>query len=304
MKIEDLETQPEDFAGLEHEQTTDGTGMYPLKKPIHLKTYLAGLMLPAALIHVISFWGLYSFLRHRSLEHVTFLLACSIPPLLLSSLYLLLARRDDIKRIGRRYFSRYERGRRFVIGLVISWAASGAWIYYVVERWQILSLPAGTMLLAAALLCGNVILTRMTYELASYIMFGILTWLIGVVSFTVCHELLLLSPLHSFKYNWLIAQVISFVLCVLFAFITNRVFVFSNKGNFWMDMVRFFGSRIVSTLAFEVAPMHILIDWMHVDDVIAKFVGAFLVTIANYFLSKFFVFRGRGELPEDPEGGL
>ncbi|NLF21439.1 MAG: GtrA family protein, partial [Clostridiaceae bacterium] len=87
----------------------------------------------------------------------------------------------------------------------------------------------------------------------------------------------------------------SFVLAVLFAFFTNRLFVFSERGNFWVDMVLFFASRIVSTLVFEFGAMYVLINLLQQNRELSKFFGSFLVTIANYFISKYFVFRKRGK---------
>mgnify|MGYP001308170390 CR=1 FL=1 len=286
-----------------HEAEQDGTGMYPLKEKIKLLPYLLKLMLPAALIHLLSFWALYSSGKSRGTEGTALLLRSSILPFILASLYLLFMNRSAIRETGRRYFTRFERGRRFVIGCVISLAAAGAVLYYVVYLWELLSLPAAHLFLAAALIAGNLILTVLSYELASYLMFGILTWLISVGSFTALDALLNASPLKDFSYTWMIAQTGSFILAVLFAFLTNRSLVFTKKGNFLSDMLRFFGSRIFSTLFFEALPMYILINLLNVDNVISKFVGAFLVTIANYFLSKFFVFRGGTQKDEGKQEG-
>lgn len=303
MSKESDEFKLEAFKLPEHEERLDGTGMYPLKEPLPLKPYFLTLMLPAAFIHLLLFAVLYALTLARGTSGTPLMLVTSIPPLLLAWLFLLLRRKNDISVLGKSWFTRYERGRRFVISLVISLGASGAFLYYAVMRWQLFSLPLGHVLLAAALICGNLLLTWMPYELASYIMFGVLTWLVGVVSFTVLDGLIKLTPWGTYAYIWLIPQTISFILCVLFAYLTNRAFVFTKKGGFFSDMIRFFGSRIVSTLVFEVLPMYALINILDTDEVIAKFVGAFLVTIANYFISKFFVFRGGTLQPEDKRGG-
>lgn len=303
MKKEHLLPEAEDLIMPGHAAELDGTGMYPMKKRINIKSFIVALLLPAALIHILSFWALYASFRRPGPDRPAAMTLVSLLPLVLSSLYLFMARRPQWSRSGMKFFTRYERGRRFVIGLVISFAAAGGFLYFVVAKWHILTLGTATMLLAFCLLCGNVILTYMPYELASYIMFGVLTWLVSVVSFSVFDGMIKLSPLSGFAYSWTISQTGSFILCVLFAFVTNRVFVFTQKGSFMADMLKFFGSRIVSTLVFEVGAMYILINLLHVDNVISKFVGAFLVTIANYFLSKFFVFRGGEALAEEKDEG-
>lgn len=279
----------------DHEMAQDATGMYPLKQAIALKHYVLTLLLPAAVIHILGFGSVYGLLRSNGLGDVTLLVAASLPGLLLSSLFLLMARRDDLRRLGRSFFTRYERGRRFVIGLVISWTASVAFLFFVSYRWNLLSLWPATILLAAGLILGNTVLVWLNYELSSYIMFGVLTWLVSVVSFSIFDLLVLSSFLARFSWSWVVSQTGSFVLAVLFAFFTNRLFVFSERGNFWVDMVLFFASRIVSTLVFEFGAMYVLINLLQQNRELSKFFGSFLVTIANYFISKYFVFRKRGK---------
>lgn len=88
----------------DHEMAQDATGMYPLKQAIALKHYVLTLLLPAAVIHILGFGSVYGLLRSNGLGDVTLLVAASLPGLLLSSLFLLMARRDDLRRLGRSFY--------------------------------------------------------------------------------------------------------------------------------------------------------------------------------------------------------
>ena len=70
-------------------------------------------------------------------------------------------------------------------------------------------------------------------EILLYLFFGILTMAVSIVSYAICNAV--------FKINALIANVISWILAVLFAFYTNRIWVFYSKTNsmrgpHWQDM--------------------------------------------------------------------
>ncbi len=274
-----------------HEATLDGTGMYPLRRKIAFKTYLITLLIPAAVIHLLVFFALQAFLKRFALSDLALSLASGLPALFLSSLYLFIARKADWREQGLKFFTRYERGRRFVIGTVISWTGAIGFLYFVFLRWGILTLAQTHAVLALGLIVGNLILIRLDYELSSYIMFGVLTWIVSVLSFSIADRLVLASPLGAYAWSWNVSQTISFILAVLFAFVTNRLFVFSSRSGFWRDMLGFFSGRILATLVFEYGTLFVMINLLKQNRELAKFIGSFLVTIANYFISKYFVFR-------------
>ncbi len=276
-----------------HEARMDGTGMYPLKQPIDLKTYLLTTLLPAGVIHVLSFLLLEAFLGGRGLGQLALVLVTGLPSLFLATLYVVLTQREAIKRLGTAFFTRYEEGRRLVIGAVISWGASFGFVYFVYYRWELAGLTAVMLLLAAALLLGNLIIAWITYELASYILFGLLTWLVSVISFGLTDRLVLASPIGPWAWSWLISKTVSFILAVLFAFVTNRMLVFEAKGEFWRDLLSFFSGRILTTLVFEYGTLFVMVNLLSLDRELANFVGSFLVTIANYFVSKYLIFTDK-----------
>ena len=88
-----------------------------------------------------------------------------------------------------------------------------------------------------------------------------------------------------------VANIISWVAAVTFAYFTNRKFVFESKNP---DMLKeasaFVGAR-VATLLMDMLCMFIMVTCMGLSDKIAKLVVQVIVTVANYVVSKIFVFR-------------
>lgn len=148
---------------------------------------------------------------------------------------------------------------------------------------------------------GNLVLTLMSYELMLYLIFGVLTTVVSIGSFTICEMLMvaLIGAAAGKGFAWLIPQTVSFVLAVLFGFFTNRRWVFFSKGPIWQELVAFAGSRIVTSLILEYGGLFILVNVFGMASVPAKIVGSFLVVIANYFISKFWIFNR--EKPGDGE---
>ncbi len=97
------------------------------------------------------------------------------------------------------------------------------------------------------------------------------------------------------------ANVLSWVVTVLFAYVTNKVLVFESRSWEWQLVVReavsFFGSR-AATGVFEILafPAFYYIGlnqpMLGVDGLPAKILTSVIVMVLNYICSKLFVFRG------------
>ena len=122
-------------------------------------------------------------------------------------------------------------------------------------------------------------------EILLYLVFGVLTTLVDwVVSFALYR-----TPLNTH-----VANVIAWVAAVLFAYITNRVWVFESKREGLRAIARelgvFAGGR-VATLVMQELVFLALHDLLHVSEYIVKVIAAVLVVIGNYAISKWLVFR-------------
>ena len=125
-------------------------------------------------------------------------------------------------------------------------------------------------------------------EIVNYLIVGGLT---TVVSLSVYYlsVLTFLDPRNPVQLQT--ANVLSWICAVTFAYFTNRIFVFESKNpNIAKEAAAFFASRLGSLL-MDMAMMFAMVTVMGMSDKIAKMIVQVAVTIANYVLSKLFVFR-------------
>ena len=120
-------------------------------------------------------------------------------------------------------------------------------------------------------------------ELTNYIIFGILTTIINIAIY-----LFLTSLFHI---NYIISNIIAWVLSVIFAYVTNRKLVFeSENNNIFKERFLFYSSRIL-TVIIDTALMILFIDILSFENTFSKIVVAIIVIILNYLLSKILVFN-------------
>ena len=124
-------------------------------------------------------------------------------------------------------------------------------------------------------------------EIILYLVFGVLTTVVSIASYYICTKTFL-DPKDGFQIQ--VANVISWILSVTFAYITNKLFVFESHGNVFKEAFKFYASRL-STLACDMALMYLLVTVMHFGDLPVKIFVQFVVIAANYVLSKLVVFK-------------
>lgn len=120
-------------------------------------------------------------------------------------------------------------------------------------------------------------------ELILYVVFGTFTFFVNLISYFFFENVL--------GVNYLISNIIAWFLSVLFAYITNRIWVFESKSpDILKEMSLFFGGRIFSG-AIDTALMYAFIDILLIGDEISKIVVQVVVIILNYVFSKLIVFK-------------
>ena len=131
-------------------------------------------------------------------------------------------------------------------------------------------------------------------EIVNYIIFGVLT---TVVSLIVKYGLLftVLDATNTIQLE--VAVVLSWVAACSFAYGTNRRFVFKSKSsNIAKEMAMFFGARLV-TLGLEAVLMGFFINLLGFNSNTQVFIWTMviqaIVIVANYVLSKLFVFANK-----------
>lgn len=125
-------------------------------------------------------------------------------------------------------------------------------------------------------------------EIINYLIFGVLT---TIVSLSVYYGLTfaVLDPNNAISLQ--IANIISWIAGVTFAYITNRKFVFNSKSKaLFKEVSSFVGARII-TLLMDMLTMFIGVTILKCNDKIVKLMAQVIVVISNYLFSKIFVFR-------------
>lgn len=88
-----------------------------------------------------------------------------------------------------------------------------------------------------------------------------------------------------------IANIISWIGGVAFAYVTNRTIVFKSENrNILKEIIAFTSARVL-TLFLDMGVMFVLVTVMEVDYNISKLISTVLVTVGNYFISKLLVFK-------------
>ena len=124
------------------------------------------------------------------------------------------------------------------------------------------------------------------WDIISYLFFGGLTTVVNYVVYLPCFNLLGMSAAVS--------NVIAWAAAVLFAFLTNKPFVFKSHDwsakTVWPEFTKFVGCRIGSGV-LETAIIFVTVDVLAWDGNWMKLITSVLVVILNYFASKLLVFR-------------
>lgn len=148
-------------------------------------------------------------------------------------------------------------------------------------------------------------------EIINYLVFGVLTTAVDFVVYTP------LTAIFGADFKlvgvvpwYIVTSVIAWVAAVLFAYVTNKLWVFEERdwsaGKVVGELAVFAGGR-VATLLIQLFLMWLMIDATHLDktalfawgaglvglqgDIVVKAIVAVVVVILNYVISKLFVFK-------------
>jgi putative flippase GtrA len=125
-------------------------------------------------------------------------------------------------------------------------------------------------------------------EVIRYLIVGVLTTVVSLVTYYIC-VITILDPKVALELQ--IANIISWICSVAFAYITNRIFVFKSKSKkLFKEITSFVSSRIV-TLLLDMGIMFLMVTLLNMNDKISKIIVQVIVIVLNYVLSKIFVFK-------------
>lgn len=120
----------------------------------------------------------------------------------------------------------------------------------------------------------------------NYLIFGFLAFVLNYILYFLFAD--------AMQMHYMAATGLSWVLTVVFAYWTNRTFVFKSQnkdtGSVVKEFVSFIGARI-ATEVLELVLMYVMVDLLSINDKISKLVCQVLVIVANYVLSKIWIFK-------------
>ena len=121
-------------------------------------------------------------------------------------------------------------------------------------------------------------------ETILYLFFGAFTTLVNIVSYLFFTRVIF----------FMVANALAWILAVLFAYVTNKFFVFESKRIeikfLFKEFLSFVSFRLLSGVV-EMLIMYVMIDLLFVNDVIVKIFTNIVVIVLNYLFSKMIIFK-------------
>lgn len=120
----------------------------------------------------------------------------------------------------------------------------------------------------------------------SYLFFGVCSTLINIITYYLAA--------HIFELSTIISTVIAWITAVIFAYITNKLWVFECKS--WKPEVllkeatSFFACRVLTGL-LDIIIMTVCVDILLFNDMLIKIISNVIVIVLNYIASKLIVFK-------------
>lgn len=152
-------------------------------------------------------------------------------------------------------------------------------------------------------------------EIFWYFVFGVLTTIVNLITFFLLKKAFHCEwpvKIGSWDFNLFITFInaVAWVVAVIFAYVTNKLYVFHTKGNILKEFIAFVIARLFTFFAFELGLFSLAVMVMEnamglpQDDVFLSIFGfditnlfvvklfvAFFVVVANYIFSKIFIFK-------------
>lgn len=123
-------------------------------------------------------------------------------------------------------------------------------------------------------------------EIILYVFFGGMTTLVNIFSYYFCS--------HMIQINTTFSTIIAWLLSVVFAYVTNKIWVFESKSidlkSVFKEVISFFGCRLATGI-MDLIIMIIFVNYLSFNDMIIKIISNILVIVLNYVASKLVIFK-------------
>lgn len=126
-------------------------------------------------------------------------------------------------------------------------------------------------------------------ELILYIFYGVLTTIVNYAVYYIATRV--------YQFSVIVSTFIAWILAVLFAFVTNKLFVFNSKSFkpklLMKELSSFIICRVLSG-TMDISIMWLFVDILGYNDIVIKIASNVIVTLTNYTVSKLFIFKTGG----------
>ena len=123
-------------------------------------------------------------------------------------------------------------------------------------------------------------------ELVNYVVFGVLTTVINIVSYIFITKALTI--------NYKTATLVAWIVSIIFAYVTNKRYVFNSERKTLVktltELSSFVMFRVLSVI-LDLLSMILLVGGLKINDLFAKVITNGLVIIINFLASKYIIFN-------------
>lgn len=119
-----------------------------------------------------------------------------------------------------------------------------------------------------------------------YVIFGVCTTIVNIVTYNLMYEV--------WHFSNVLSNVVAWVFAVIFAYITNKLWVFESrsleKSLVVNEMLKFFSCRL-GTGIMDIGIMYLAVDILKMNSMLWKIISNIIVIVVNYIMSKLVIFK-------------
>lgn len=123
-------------------------------------------------------------------------------------------------------------------------------------------------------------------DIILFVFFGGCTTLVNVVSYFICSRI--------YHLNVTVSTIAAWTLAVMFAYVTNRKYVFKSENttvkSITIEFGAFLSSRLLTGL-LDLTMMYVFVKLLSQNDMLIKLISNIIIVICNYLLSRLMVFK-------------
>jgi len=129
-----------------------------------------------------------------------------------------------------------------------------------------------------------------------YLVFGALSTVVNIVVAGLTYYVVFASLAEELKVN--LSTIIAIIAAWIFAYVTNKLYVFESKTETRKDLIKeiisFIGCRIITAIV-EVIFMNIFVTKLQFNYMLMKIISNIIVIILNFIFSKLLIFKNKKE---------